>query len=60
MVPIETRTPRTRWTKPCRCSAACIDIPTIGTYERLGRVKVERYQPTPATVTAIVPAVRGR
>jgi hypothetical protein len=32
-------------------------IPTIGSYDRLGQIRIERYQPTPATIVAIVPAI---
>lgn len=57
MVPVETRTAADPMDEAVPLYSGIIKIPTIGTYERLGRVKVDRWQPTPATVVAIVPAV---
>jgi hypothetical protein len=34
-----------------------INIPTIGGFEKLGQVTIERYQPTPATLIALVPTI---
>lgn len=56
-IPVETRTAADPMDEAVPLYTGIISIPTIGTYERLGRIKVERYQPTPATIVAIVPRV---
>jgi hypothetical protein len=57
LIPVETRTNEDAMDVAIPLFTGDIQIPTIGTYERLGSIRVERFQPTPATLIAIVPAL---
>lgn len=57
LLPVETRTLADPMDEATPLYTGLIDLPTIGTYEQLGKVRIERTQPTPATVIALIPMV---
>lgn len=57
VIPVETRAIADPLDTAVPLFSGTISIPTIGTYDRLGQIRIERYQPTPATLIAIVPAI---
>ncbi|HEX8400522.1 MAG TPA: hypothetical protein VF628_02335 [Allosphingosinicella sp.] len=56
-IPVETRKPADAMDRALPLYSGDIIVPTIGAYERGGQMVVERFQPLPATLLALIPGL---